>query len=88
METGVLTMYRHPRPRRATHVVIVPSLSEAGRAAHGFEAPFADAAIVATQTLVQSSRLLADGYSLLISRPAGSSPDGTCFHLVAGDRVG
>ena len=80
--------FRHPSPRRATHVVIVPRGRGVGDSAgEGFDDAFVEAAIVATQGLVRSLRLLEGGYSLVVSRPPGSSEAGPCFHLVAGDRL-
>ena len=81
METDALTAFRHPQPRRATHIVIVSKGTAGGE---GFGDASVEAAIVATQGLVRSLRLLDGGYSLVVSRAAGVSRGSHCFHLVAG----
>jgi histidine triad (HIT) family protein len=85
LETDALVAFRHPRPRRATHVVMVPGQGGGDQAVPGgFDDAFVEAAIVATQGLVRSLRLLEGGYSLVVSRPQAASDAGPCFHLVAG----
>jgi histidine triad (HIT) family protein len=85
LDTDALTAFRHPRPRRTTHVVMLPKRGRpAAQAVGGFDDAFIDAAITATQELVRTLNLLADGYTLLISARPGPSTAGPCFHLVAG----
>ena len=92
LESDGLVAFRHPQPRRAAHVVIVPgqggevdsAAGVGGSAGEGFDDGFVEGAIVATQELVRSLRLLDGGYSLVISRSPGASRGGQSFHLVAG----
>jgi histidine triad (HIT) family protein len=88
LDTEALTAFPHPRPRRTTHVVMLPKGGRAAaRAVGGFDHAFIDAAITATQGLVGTLDLLAGGYTLLISARPGPSPAGPCFHLVAGSEL-
>jgi len=84
METDSLAAYRHPRPQRATHIVMLPAGSASDKAYPGFDDTFVDAAIVVTQRLVARLDLELGGYTLLISAPPGQASWGPCFHLVAG----
>src|SRR5688572_29948546 len=53
LETDALVACHHPRPRRATHVAIVPGRGGGDQvAAQGFDDAFVEAGIVATQELV------------------------------------
>lgn len=85
--TDVLTAYRHPRPGRVTHIVMLPPCSASAEASPGFNDAFVDAAIVATQRLVASLNLQPDGYTLIICVPSDPARLRPCFHLVAGARV-
>jgi diadenosine tetraphosphate (Ap4A) HIT family hydrolase len=89
LETECLTAVHHLRPQRTTHLVLRPR--PGGRAAtpgQGFDATFIDAAITATQALVRTLGLLADGYSLIVNQRPGEAEPAPCFHLVSGDVLG
>ena len=88
LDTEALIAFHHPRPRRTTHVVMLPKRScSATQAVGGFDDAFIDAAITATQCLVSTLNLPAIGYTLLINAHPGPAPAGPCFHLVAGGEL-
>ena len=89
LETERLTAFHHPSPQRATHVVLRRRPGDSALpSTQGFDAAFVDAAIAATQSLVGTLDLLADGYSLIINRRPGEADRHPCFHLVSGSTVG
>jgi histidine triad (HIT) family protein len=84
LATDVLTAYRHPCPQRSTHIVMLPAGRVSAQPNPDFDDAFIEAAITATQQLVERLELEADGYTLLISAPADQLSLGPHFHLVAG----
>jgi hypothetical protein len=84
VEIGELAAYGHPRPRRSTHIVMLPIGATSATAAPGIGDAFTEAAIVATQRLVQRLNLEAGGYTLMIFGPPNEAQVRPCFHLVAG----
>jgi histidine triad (HIT) family protein len=87
LETERLVAFHHPRPQRTTHVVLRPS-QMTGSPAPSFDAAFIEAAITATQSLVRTLDLSADGYTLIVSPRPGEATPGPCFHLVSGGVLG
>jgi histidine triad (HIT) family protein len=84
LETDALTAHRHPRPRRAVHIVMLPTRAPSAQTDPGFDDAFIDAAILAAQDLVTRLNLEPSGYPLAISAPPGRTTARPCFHLVAG----
>jgi diadenosine tetraphosphate (Ap4A) HIT family hydrolase len=85
LNTDVLTAFRHPSPRRDTHVVLLPRWGRQEYPAVGrIDGGFVDATIIASQELVRRLNLMVGGYTLLINARPGMSSAGPCFHLVAG----
>jgi len=84
LEADALTAHRHPRPRRAVHIVMLPPRGPLAPAAPGLGEAFIDAVIIATQRLIVRLDLEVGGYTLAIGAPPGRPAPGPCFHLLAG----
>ena len=89
LESAHLWAFHHPRPRRATHIVLLAKhgrdAGDAGRPQHN---DYLEDVIAATQTLTTRLRLVPGGYTLVAGGPPGTAPEMRCFHLVAGGRIG
>jgi histidine triad (HIT) family protein len=89
IESERLVAFHHPRPQRATHIVLRskgcgPLLASD----QGLDPAFIDAVITVAQDLVRTLRLEVDGYTLLTTVQPRRPGQSTCFHLVSGSERG
>jgi histidine triad (HIT) family protein len=89
IESETLIAFHHPRPQRATHVVLRPTARGSPLASdHGLDPAFIDDVITVAQDLVGMLRLDLAGYSLLTTVQPRRPAETACFHLVSGSELG
>lgn len=82
LDNESISVFRHPQPIRAVHLVIQPR--RAIRNLQELEEDEIQAIIAATKQIVDEMQLLKPGFSLIANRQPGKPP---CFQLVSGQRL-